>query len=91
MTKKKENLIKILEQLEPLRNLAKWLKILVQEWTFWDQELDILINAIAWAIHTAKTEKDKKKLEKWMSLLEKIKEREKSEENEDIDLDLSLF
>ena len=91
MTKKKENLIKILEQLEPLRNLAKWLKILVSEWTFWDQELDILINAIAWAIHTAKTEKDKKKLEKWMSLLEKIKEREKSEENEDIDLDLSLF
>ena len=59
---KKEYLQKILIQLEPIRDLAKWLEVLVEEWNLWDDVLDVLINAVQWAVSTAKSELDKKKL-----------------------------
>ena len=64
---KKEYLLKILTQLEPIRDLANWLKILVIEWKLWDDVLDVLINSVQWAVSTAKSELDKQKLQKCSS------------------------
>lgn len=73
---KKEYLQKILVQLEPIWGLAKWLNYLVQEWKFWDEVLDVLINAVQWAISTAKSEKDKNKMQKSLDALNKLKQME---------------
>ena len=80
---KKEYLQKILIQLEPIRDLAKWLKILVDEWNLWDDILDVLINAVQWAVNTAKSELDKKKLQKWLDALNKMKEMEEESKMQD--------
>ena len=80
---KKEYLQKILTQLEPIRDLAKWLKVLVEEWNLWDDVLDILINAVQWAINTAKSELDKSKLQKWLDALQKMKEMEEESKMQD--------
>ena len=73
---KKQYLIKVLTQLEPVRDLAIWLKALVEEWDLGDNVLDSLINAIQWAISTTKSELDKWKLQKWLEALQKMKETE---------------
>lgn len=80
---KKEYLQKILTQLEPIRDLANWLKILVNEWNLWDDILDILINAVQWAVSTAKSEMDKKKLQKWLDALNKMKQMEEESKMQD--------
>ena len=80
---KKEYLQKILTQLEPIRDLAKWLKILVDEWNLGDDILDILINAVQWAVNTAKSELDKQKLQKWLDALNKMKEMEEESRMQD--------
>ena len=94
---KKQYLSQILSQLEPIRDLAKWLKILVDEWNLWDDILDILINAVQWAIHTIKSEFAKEKLEKWLNALKKMKELEQQsieqdeKDLEDLDKILDTF
>lgn len=80
---KKEYLLKILEQLEPIRDLAKWMKILVEQWDLWDDILDILIDAVQWAVSTAKSELDKQKLQKWLDALQKMKEMETESKMQD--------
>lgn len=80
---KKEYLQKILTQLEPIRDLAKWLKILVDEWNLGDDILDILINAVQWAVSTAKSEMDKKKLQKWLEAMQKMKQMEEESKMQD--------
>lgn len=80
---KKEYLLKILTQLEPIRDLAKWLKVLVEQWNLEDNILDILIDAIKWAIHTTKSELAKEKLEKWLNALEKMKDLEQESIEQD--------
>lgn len=80
---KKEYLIKILEQLESTRNLAPWLKILVQQWNLDDSILDVLIEAVKWAIYTTKSELAKEKLEKWLNALEKMKQIEQESLEQD--------
>ena len=80
---KKEYLKKILVQLEPIRDLAKWLEILVEEWNFWDDVLDVLIEAVQWAVSTAKSEVDKKKLQKWLNALQKMKQMEEESRMQD--------
>lgn len=85
---KKEYLQKILTQLEPIRELAKWLKILVEEWNLGDDVLDILINAVQWAVNNAKSELDKEKLQKWLDALNKMKEMgEESKMQDEKDLE----
>lgn len=74
---KKQYLLKILDQLEPIWRLAYWLKVLVKSWNLEDNTLDVLINAVKWAIHNTKSEIDREKLEKWLHALEKMKELEK--------------
>ncbi len=73
---KKEYLLKVLTQLEPIRDLAAGLKILVNEWNLWDNVLDVLINAVQWAVNTAKTEVAKRRLQKWLDTMEKMKQME---------------
>lgn len=80
---KKEYLLKILIQLEPIRDLAKWLKILVEQWNLWDDILEVLINAVQWAVSTAKSEVDKKKLQKWLDALNKMKQMEEESKMQD--------
>ena len=80
---KKEYLLKVLNQLEPIRDLAKWLKILVDEWNLWDDVLDILIEAVQWAVSTVKSDLDKEKLERWLEALQKMKEMEDKSRMED--------
>ena len=80
---KKEYLQKILTQLEPIRDLAKWLKILVEEGNLWDDVLDVIINAVQWAVNTAKSDLDKKKLQKWLDAMEKMKQMEMESKMQD--------
>ena len=80
---KKEYLEKILTKLEPIRDLAKWLKILVNEWNLWDDVLDVLINAVQWAINAAKTDLEKQKLQKWLDVMEKMKQMEVESRTQD--------
>lgn len=85
---KKEYLLKILEQLEPIRDLAKWMKILVEQWDLDDDILDILIDAVQWAVSTAKSGLDKQKLQKWLDALQKMKQMEAESKMQD-DKDLA--
>lgn len=80
---KKEYLLKILTQLEPIRDLANWLKTLVNEWNLWDDVLDVLINSVQWAVSTAKSELDKQKLQKWLDALQKMKQMEEESKTQD--------
>jgi len=84
----KEYLIKILEQLEPVWSLARWLKILVNGWHLDNNLIETLIEAVQWAIHTAKTDLDKEKLEKWLNALQRMRQMEeeaRKKEQEDLD------
>lgn len=83
---KKEYLLKILTQLEPIWNLAKWLEILVAQWHLDENILDVITQAIEWAVHTTKDELAKQKLQKWLDALQRLKQieaesREKDEED----------
>lgn len=73
---KKEYLLKILTQLEPIWNLAKWLKILVEQWHLDDNLLDIITQAVEGAVHTVKDELAKKKLQRWLDILQRLRQRE---------------
>lgn len=85
---KKDYLLKVLVNLEPIRDLAKWMKILVEQWDLWDDILDILIDAVQWAVSTAKSELDKQKLQKWLNALQKMKQMEAESKMQD-DKDLA--
>ena len=90
----KDYLIKILEQLEPVWSLARWLKILVNGWHLDNNLIDTLIEAIQWAVHTAKTDLDKQKLQKWLDALQRMRQMEaearKREEQDLEELDKML-
>ena len=80
---KKEYLLKVLTQLEPIRNLAKWLKVLVEQWKFDENILDILIEAVQWAVDTAKSDLAKEKLQKWLDVMKKMEEIEEKSKIQD--------
>ena len=80
---KKEYLQKILIQLEPIRDLAKWLRILVEEGNLWDDVLDVIINAVQWAVNTAKTDLARNKLQKGLDAMEKMKQMEMESKTQD--------
>ena len=73
---KKEYLLKVLTQLEPIWNLAKWLKILVEQWHLDDNLLDTVTQAVEWAVHTTKDELSKQKLQKSLNALQRLKQME---------------
>ena len=80
---KKEYLIKILEQLETVRELAPGLKILVEQWALWDNVIDTLINAVENWIHSARSGISKQKMKKWLDMLEKMKHIEEQSAMQD--------
>lgn len=80
---KKEYLLKLLEQLSPIWSLAKWFKIVVEQWDLNDSIIDMLIEAIKGAIHVVKNEAAQWKLQKSMIYLEEMKDIEKKEKMED--------
>ncbi len=88
---KKDYLIKILENLESIWDLAPGLKILVEQWALWDDTLDTLISAVESGIHSARSEVAKLKMKKWLDALDKMKQIEKQsamqDEKELIELD----
>ena len=69
--------------MEPVRDLAAWLNILLEEWNLWDDVLDVLINAIQWAVNTAKTSLAKQKLQKWLDAMEKMRQMETESKTQD--------
>jgi len=79
----KEYLIKILTLLEPIWNLAKWLRIIVEQWHLEENLIHTLIEAVEWAIHTAKTVADKHKLEKWLKALQHMRDMEARDREKD--------
>lgn len=80
---KKEYLLKILEQLEPIRELASGLKILVEQWALWDDVIDMLIGAVESGIKSVRSEISKQKMKKWLDALERMKEMEKQSAMQD--------
>lgn len=80
---KKEYLTKILVQLEPIWNLAKGLRILIELWHLDDNLLDVITQAVEWAIHTTKDAIAKKRLEKGLSVLQQLKQREAESKAQD--------
>lgn len=80
---KKDYLIKILENLESIWDLAPGLKILVEQWALWDDTLDTLISAVEAGIHSARSEVAKLKMKKWLDALDKMKQIEKQSAMQD--------
>ncbi len=80
---KKDYLIKILENLESIWDLAPGLKILVEQWALWDDTLDTLISAVESGIHSARSEVAKLKMKKWLDALDKMKQIEKQSAMQD--------
>ena len=80
---KKEYLLKILEQLEPIWEVASGLKIVVEQWALWDDVLDTLISAVESGIHSARSEVAKAKMKKWLDALERMKQIEKQSAMQD--------
>ena len=74
---KKDYLLKVLEQLEPVWDLAEGLKIVVEQWALWDDVLDTIIGAVESGIHSARSEVAKAKMKKWLDALERMKQMEK--------------
>ena len=80
---KKEYLIKILENLESIWDLAPGLKVLVEQWALWDDALDTLISAVESGIHSASSEVAKEKMKRWLDALDKMKQIEKQSAMQD--------
>lgn len=80
---KKEYLVKILEQLEPIWELAPGLKLVVEQWSLWDDVLDTLITAVESGIHVARSEVAKTKMKKWLDALQKMRQIEEQSAMQD--------
>lgn len=80
---KKEYLLKILTQLEPVRELAPGLKTVIEQWDLWDEVLDTIMDAVESWIQSAKSEIAKEKMEKWFGALQKMKQIEKESKLQD--------
>lgn len=80
MVQKKELIVKVLEKLKWHRNMAANLLILVNS-SYCTQELiDSIMNKINAAIKMAKKDADKNALRKWLTIIQKIKQKEKEQE-----------
>jgi len=73
---KKEYLLKILTKLESVRELAPWLKALVEYWNLWEDFLDSLMWTIELWIRSANSEIARIKIKKWLDALWRMKQIE---------------
>lgn len=74
---KKEYLLKILTQLESVRELAPWLKILVEWGDLSDDFLDSLMGTVELWIRSTNSEVARSKIKKWLDALERMRQIEK--------------
>ncbi len=74
---KMEYLVRMLESLESIWDLAPGLKVLVEQWALWDEALDTLITAVESGIHSARSEVAKAKMKRWLDALDKMRQIEK--------------
>jgi len=80
---KKQYLIKLLDSLSDIWPLAKWFKIILEKWDLDDVIVDMLMDALQWAIHSAKDQISSAKLKKWIDFLQKMKELEIKDKEQD--------
>ena len=80
---KQEYLVKILEQLESVWDLAPGLKVVVEQWWLWDDVLDTLIQAVETGIHSVTSELSKQKMKKWLDALQRMKQIEEQSAMQD--------
>lgn len=80
MDQKKQLLIKLLEKLKWYRNMSEDLLILVNSSYCTPELIDSIMNKINTAIRTAKKDADKKALRKWLTAIQKIRQREYEQE-----------
>ena len=80
---KKEYVLKLLDSLSDVRSLAKWLKIIVERMELSTAVIDMLMDAIKWAVHSAKWDISTNKLQKWLDFLQKMKEMELRQNEQD--------
>lgn len=84
--KKRELILSVLESLFWYWDLAEWIHALVSSQFVTPELLDSLTQILSDAIENVQDEKIKKKIQKWLELIEKIREIEAQERAEDIKL-----
>ncbi len=88
MEPKKQLLIKVLQKLQPYRNLAEGILALVESRYCTDKTLDGLIVLLQDSIKIVKKDQEKDKLEKGLALIQKIRHQEEDEHDQMTDEDL---
>ena len=87
MEQKKQLILMVLEKLKWYRDKAEDLKILVESSYCTEELIDAIINRINAAIKIAKKDSDKNALRKWLTAIQKIRQREEEEEMSDEELE----
>lgn len=80
---KKDYLIQLLTALENDREIAWWLKTMIEKSLLSPEIIDGLQSIFAKTIATINDATQKQKLEKWLDVLQKLKEKEKSQQDLD--------
>ncbi len=76
---KKQLLIKVLTKLKPYRDLAEGILALVESSYVDNQAIDGIIRLINQSIKTVKKEREKGVMQKWLELVQRIKDMEEKE------------
>ena len=90
MNQKKALLIQILNKLKPHRELADGILALIESWYANDKAVDGLIHVISNSIRTLKDGEQKTVLQKWLEMVQKIKDMEENEKMSEEELDKLL-
>jgi acetolactate synthase small subunit len=80
---KKQYVLKVLDMLKDSMPLARWFMVLIQNTDVDDEILDTLIHAFQESLKDIQDEELKKKLEKWKTFLEMLKQKEIQSQNLD--------
>lgn len=87
MDQKKKLLIQILNKLKPHRELSEGILALIESWYADEKTIDGVIHVIANSIRTLKDDEQKTILQKWLEMVQKIKDMEENEKMSEEELD----
>ena len=87
MEQKKELIVKVLKKLKWYRNMSEELLILVNSSYCTEELIDSIINKVNTAIKNSKKDADKNALRKWLTAIQKIRQREEKEQMSTEELD----
>lgn len=87
MQSKKQLLIKILKKLQPYRDLADGILALIESGYADEKAIDGVIHVMANSIRTLKDDEQKTILQKWLEMVQKIKDMEENEKMSEEELD----